>query len=120
MIQFLSKIFVYKKIFDWLKERIEGLLFLIISIFLVSYFHSEYLDYIEFKNKSPESNVGLSFIIKNVLIFIIAIGYGCFYFLAKKVKQAIAKKEHNKVVENKRDEMVKNLDQFLDDEELKK
>ena len=119
MIQFLSKIFVYKKIFDWLKERIEGLLFLIISIFLVSYFHSEYLDYIEFKNKSPESNVGLSFIIKNVLIFIIATGYGCFYVTIKKAKQSIEKKEQ-KVVEKKQDEMVKNLDNFLDDEELKK
>ena len=119
MIKMFTKLVIYKKIYDWLKERIEGLLFLIISIFLVSYFHSEYLDYVEFKTKSPESNIGLSFVIKNVLIFIIAVGYSYFYLVIKKTKQSIVKKEEV-AVENKQDEMVKNLDEFLDDEELKK
>ena len=53
------------------------------------------------------------------MIFIIAIGYGYFYLVIKKTKQSIVKKEEI-AVENKQDEMVKNLDEFLDDEELKK
>lgn len=119
MIPALTKLVIYKKIYDWLKERIEGLLFLIISIFLVSYFHSEYLDYIEFKTKSPESNIGLSFVIKNILILLIALGYGYFYFVIKKTKQSIIKEDQNNK-ENNQNEMVKSLDEFLDDDELKK
>ena len=115
MIPMLTKLVIYKKIYDWLKERIEGLLFLIISIFLVSYFHSEYLDYVEFKTKSPESNIGLSFVIKNILILLIALGYGYFYFIVKKTKQSIVKKEQSN---NDHDpsEMVNSLDEFLDDD----
>lgn len=119
MIPMLTKLVIYKKIYDWLKERVEGLLFLIISIFLVSYFHSEYLDYIEFKTKSPDSNIGLSFIIKNILILIIALGYGYFYLVIKKTKQSIVKKDQNTIESNK-DEMVKSLDEFLNEDELKK
>lgn len=118
MIQWLSKIVIYKKIYDWLKERIEGLLFLIISIFLVSYFHSEYLDYIEFKTKSPDSNIGLSFIIKNFLILLIAIGYSYFYFVTNRTKKEIINKVENS--ENKNDDMVRDINEFLNDEELKK
>ena len=119
MIPMLTKLVIYKKIYDWLKERIEGLLFLIISIFLVSYFHSEYLDYVEFKTKSPESNIGLSFVIKNILILLIALGYGYFYFIVKKTKQSIVKKEQSNN-DNDPSEMVSSLDEFLDDNELKK
>mgnify|MGYP001055982298 CR=1 FL=1 len=119
MIKWLSKQFLYGRVFLWLKERTEGLLFVIISIFLVSYFHSEYLDYIEFKTKSPESNIGLSFVIKNILILIIALGYGYFYLVIKKTKQSIVKKNQNTIESNK-DEMVKSLDEFLNEDELKK
>ena len=119
MIPMLTKLVIYKKIYDWLKERIEGLLFLIISIFLVSYFHSEYLDYVEFKTKSPESNIGLSFVIKNILILLIALGYGYFYFIVKKTKQSIVKKEQSNS-DNDPSEMVNSLDEFLDDDELKR
>ena len=117
--QWFAKQSFYMKIFTWLKERTEGLLFVIVLIFLVSYFHSEYLDYIEFKTKAPDSNIGLSFVIKNFLILFIALGYGYFYFVIKKTKQSIVKKEQVSNSENQ-NEMVKSLDEFLDDEELKK
>ena len=117
--QWFAKQTFYVKIFNWLKERTEGLLFTIILIFLVSYFHSEYLDYIEFKTKAPDSNIGLSFVIKNVLILLIALGYGYFYFVIKKTKQSIVKKEQTSNNENQ-NEMVNSLDEFLDDEELKR
>ena len=119
LLQWFAKQTFYGKIFNWLRERTEGLLFVIVLIFLVSYFHSEYLDYVDFKTKAPESNIGLSFIIKNILIFFIALGYGYFYFVIKKTKQSIVKKEQVSNSENQ-NEMVKSLDEFLDDEELKK
>lgn len=117
MIKWLTKQFLYGRAFLWLKDKTEGLIFVTILIFLISYFHAEYLDYIEFKSKSPESNVGLSFIIKNTLIGIIAIGYMYFYFVIKKTKKAIFKKEEIKSSPN---EMVTNLDEFLNEDELKK
>ena len=123
MIKWFTKQFFYGRIFLWLKERTEGLLFVVILIFLVSYFHSEYLDYIEFKTKAPESNIGLSFIIKNFLIGIIALGYMYFYFVIKKTKDQIIRKEEttqtkDEVEKNK--EMVTSLDEFLNEDELKK
>lgn len=117
--QWFAKQTLYVKIFTWLKERTEGLLFAIVLIFLVSYFHSEYLDYIEFKAKAPDSNIGLSFVIKNILILFIALGYGYFYFVIKKTKQSIVKKEQVSTNENQ-NEMVNTLDEFLEDDELKK
>ncbi len=93
MIKWLTKQFLYGRFFLWLKERTEGLLFVIILIFLVSYFHSEYLHYVEFKTKAPDSNIGLSFLIKNVLIALIALAYMYFYFVIKKTKKKFLKKK---------------------------
>ena len=123
MIKWLTKQFFYGRIFLWFKERTEGLLFVIVLIFLISYFHSEYLDYIEFKTKAPESNIGLSFIIKNTLIGLIALGYMYFYFVIKKTKDQIIEKEETDQTKDqteKNKEMVTSLDEFLNEEELKK
>jgi len=123
MIKWFTKQFFYGRIFLWLKERTEGLLFVVILIFLVSYFHSEYLDYIEFKAKAPKSNIGLSFVIKNTLIGIIALGYMYFYFVTKKTKDQIIKKEEFAQTKNQTEtnkEMVTSLDEFLNEDELKK
>lgn len=117
MIKWLTKQFLYGRFFLWLKERAEGLLFTLILIFLVSYFHSEYLHYIEFKTKASDSNIGLSFVIKNVLIALIALGYMYFYFVIKKTKKEISEK---KEIATSNQEKVTNLDEFLNDEELKK
>lgn len=118
MIKWLTKQFLYGRFFLWIKERTEGLLFAIILIFLVSYFHSEYLHYIEFKTKATDTNIGLSFVIKNVLIAIIALGYMYFYIVIKKTKKEIGKQEN--ISSSYSQEKVTNLDEFLNDEELKK
>ena len=73
MLKFLTKQLLYGRLYLWLKERIGGILFLFIAIFLVIYFHNEYLNYLEFKQKTNGNYVGLSFVIKNLLIFFISI-----------------------------------------------
>jgi len=120
MLKFLTKQFLYGRFYLWLKERMGQILFLTIAIFLIIYFHNEYLNYIEYKSKFEGSYIGLSFIIKNLLIFIIAVGYFYFYFYLNKTKKSMARDQQFKKEKNTedKDEMVSSLDDFLDDEEL--
>ena len=62
-----------------------------IAIFLIVYIHNEYLKYVEYKTKFEESYIGLSFIIKNILILITAGSYFYFYFFLNKAKKIIKK-----------------------------
>ena len=123
LVQWITKQFWFGKLIFWIKEKTEGLFFVIVLTFLVSYSHSEYLNYIEFKNKAPENNIGLSFIIKNTLIGITALGYMYFYFIIKKTRDQIIKKEETDQTKDQTQsnkEMVTNLDEFLNEDELKK
>ena len=61
--------------------------------------------------------IGLSFIIKNTLILLIAIGYFYFFLFLNKAKKSIKKDEEQNREENN-NEMVNNLDQFLEDDEI--
>ena len=117
MLKFLTKQFLYGRLYFWLKERIGRILFLFIAIFLVIYFHNEYLNYIEYKNKFDGGYIGLSFIIKNTLILLIAFGYFYFYLFLDKAKKLINKNEE-KTKKEKNNEMVDNLDQFLEYDEI--
>ena len=121
MFKFLTKQFLYGRIYLWIKDHLSGLLFLFISIFLINYFHNEYLKYIEFKNKISNEFLGASFIIKNILIVIVAIAYYYFYFVLQKNKEKI---EERKITEpeNKTNnsEMVNSLDDFLEDDDEQK
>ena len=119
MFKFLTKQFLYGRLYLWLKERIGGILFLFIAIFLVIYFHSEYLKYVEFKNKFDGGYIGLSFIIKNTLILIVAFIYFYFYSFLNRAKKSIKKNEEHAEQKNENNnEMVDNLDQFLEDDEI--
>jgi len=124
MFKFLTKQFIYGRIYLWIKDRLGAILFLSISIFLIIYFHNEYLKYIEYKEKFAESYVGLSFVIKNILILLVAGGYFYFYFVLGKNKKSIEEKSNQKQAsvkeESKSSEMVSSLDEFLDDDELNK
>ena len=117
MFKFLTKQFLYGRLYLWLKERIGGILFLFIAVFLVIYFHNEYLNYVEYKNKFDGGYIGLSFIIKNTLILLIAIGYFYFFLFLNKAKKSI-KKDEEQNREEYNNEMVNNLDQFLEDDEI--
>ena len=124
MFKFLTKQFIYGRIFLWIKDKLGAILFLFISIFLIIYFHNEYLQYIEYKEKFAESYVGLSFVIKNILILLVAGGYFYFYFILGKNKKSIEEKSNQKQAsvkeESKSSEMVDSLDEFLNDDELNK
>ena len=124
MFKFLTKQFIYGRIFLWIKDKLGAILFLFISIFLIIYFHNEYLQYIEYKEKFAESYVGLSFVIKNILILLVAGGYFYFYFVLGRNKKSIEEKFNQKQAstkeESKTSDMVSSLDEFLNDDELNK
>ncbi len=122
MFKFLTKQLLYGRIYLWVKDKLGAILFLFISIFLIFYFHNEYLKYIEYKEKFAESYVGLSFVIKNILILLVAVGYFYFYFVLRRNKKNIEKKSIQKQTDEKEEikdsNMVSSLDEFLDDDEL--
>ena len=124
MFKFLTKQFIYGRIYLWIKDRLGAILFLSISIFLIIYFHNEYLKYIEYKEKFAESYVGLTFVIKNILILLVDVGYFYFYFVLGRNKKSIEEKSNQKQAsvkeESKSSEMVDSLDEFLSDDELNK
>ena len=122
MFKFLTKQFLYGRIYLWIKDHLSGLLFLLISIFLINYFHNEYLKYIEFKNKISNEYLGASFIIKNLLIIIVAIIYYYFYFVLQKNKEKIEerKKLQTEDIKDNSSEMVNSLDDFLEEDDEKK
>ena len=122
MFKFLTKQFIYGRIYLWVKDKLGAILFLSISIFLIIYFHNEYLQYIEYKEKFAESYVGLSFVIKNILILLVAGGYFYVYFVLGRNKKSIEEKSNQKQAsikeESKTSDMVSSLDEFLNDDEL--
>ena len=119
MLQFLTKLFIYRQIYNFIKERIVGISFTAILIFLIIYIHSEYLNYVEFKEKTSANYIGLSFIIKNSLILIVTLSYIYFYRFLSKAKKIIEKTEDNS--NQKKDdgnERVDDLDYFLNEDEI--
>ena len=119
MFQFLTKLFIYRQIYNFIKERIVGISFTAILIFLIIYIHSEYLNYVEFKEKTSANYIGLSFIIKNSLILIVTLSYFYFYRFLSKAKKTIEKTEVNSN-QNKDDqsERIDDLNYFLKDDEI--
>ena len=119
MIQFITKLFIYRQIYNFIKDRIVGISFTAIMIFLIISIHSEYLNYVEFKEKTSANYIGLSFIIKNSLILIVTLSYFYFYRFLSKAKKKIEKNEVNSV-QNKDNgfERIDDLDYFLNDDEI--
>ncbi len=128
MFKWISKQLLYGQIYHWAKERLSGILFTVIILFLIIYFHNEYLKYIEFKEKNSGNYIGISFLIKNTLILIVTFSYFYFYKFLNKAKNLITKKEEQFELKSNNDiikptdnnEMVDNLDRFLEDDELNK
>ena len=120
MFKFITKQFLYGKVYLWLKERLSGLLLALILLILVFYIHSEYLNFIEFNAKNEGSYIGLSFLIKNTLILAIVFGYIYFYRTIGKTKESIKETKDTIIKENRTDgkERVASLDQFLEDDEI--
>ena len=117
MFKWISKQLLYGRIYLWAKERLGGILFTAIILFLILYLHGEYLKYVEFKEKTSGNYIGLSFIIKNILILIVTFSYFYFYTFLNKAKKLITKNEEN-IKQPNDSEMVKSLDNFLEDDEM--
>ena len=113
MIKFFIKQFLYGRVYVWLKPKLYGLLFLLLSIFSLFYLHNEYLRYL--KLNDDNYLIGLSFLIKNILIIILVIGYLLFQFFLNKSEKNIDKLQ-NEIIDNQN--TVSSLDQFLETEEL--
>ena len=120
MFKWLGKQFAYGRLYLWAKERLSGLLLAVILLILVSYIHSQYLNFIEFNAKNEGSYIGLSFLIKNTLILAIVFGYIYFYRKINQTKDSIKQTKETIIKENKTDdkERVSTLDQFLEDDEI--
>jgi len=117
MFKWATKQFLYGRIYLWAKERLSGIFFTLIIIFLILYFHSEYLKYVEFKERISQNYIGLSFIIKNTLVLIVTFCYFYFYTFLNKAKELINKYEES-IKPTNNSEMVESLDNFLEDDEM--
>ena len=113
MIKFFAKQFLYGRVYLWLKPKIYGLLILLLSISSIFYLHNEYLRYLEINDDNYL--IGLSFVIKNILIISLVIGYLIFQCFLNNSKDKIEKLEREI---NDNQNCVSSLDQFLEPKEL--
>ena len=95
MIKFFLKQFLYGRFYLWLKSNLGRAFFFLVIIFLIFYFHSEYLKYVDLRENSSNSYIGLSFIVKNLLIIIVTFSYLYFYFFLGKTVKSIEISQEN-------------------------
>ena len=119
MIKFILKQFLYGRFYLWLKSNLVRVFFLMVIIFLIFYFHSEYLKYVDLKENSENNYIGLSFVVKNLSIIIVTISYLYFYFFLGKTVKSIESSQEN-IKKNDELDRVDSLDYFLNEEEINK
>ena len=117
MIKFIVKQFLYGRFYLWLKSNLVRVFFLMVIIFLIFYFHSEYLKYVDLKENSENNYIGLSFVVKNLSIIIVTISYLYFYFFLGKATKSIETSQKN-IKKNDELNHVDSLDFFLSDDEI--
>lgn len=120
MFRFLARLFtkqfLFGRLFLWVKPKLAGILTLLLVIFLIFYVHNEYLKFIEFTEKfSGENFIGLSFIIKNLLVILAIAIYLIFVFFLNKTKNTKIPVE---TPQSTNDEKAESLDFLLEDDEL--
>ena len=117
MIKFFIKQFLYGRFYLWLKSNLGRAFFFGLIIFLIFYFHSEYLKYADLKQSTDSNYIGISFVVKNLLIIIVTISYLYFYFfLGKTVKSIEILQKNIKNYDKKH--RVNSLSFFLTEDEL--
>ena len=117
MIKFILKQFLYGRFYLWLKSHLGRVFFLAVIIFIIFYFHSEYLKYVDLKENSENNYIGLSFIVKNLLIIIVTISCLYFYFFLGKATKSIETSEKS-IQKNDELNHIDSLDFFLSDDEI--
>mgnify|MGYP001273224447 CR=1 FL=1 len=86
MFSFLLKARFYWKILTFIKQWGFSFLILFVSIFLISYIHSEYISWMEVSEK--KLFLGYSYVLKNILILIcIGIFLSIIFFKIKQLKK---------------------------------
>ena len=117
MIKFFIKQFLYGRFYLWLKSNLGRAFFFGLIIFLIFYFHSEYLKYADLKQSTDSNYIGISFVFKNLLIIIVTVSYLYFYFfLGKSVKSIEILQKNIKNCDKKH--RVNSLSYFLTEDEL--
>ena len=68
MFKTIIKLLVATSVYRWIKTKFKSLVILISVVLLTLYLHNEYLDWSDRTNN--EKYIGLSYIIKNLLLFL--------------------------------------------------
>ena len=117
MIKFFIKQFLYGRFYLWLKSNLGRAFFFGLIIFLIFYFHSEYLKYADLKQSTDSNYIGISFVVKNLLIIIVTISYLYFYFFLGKATKSIEILQKN--IKNCYEiDRVNSLSYFLTEDEI--
>jgi hypothetical protein len=123
MLNFLAKIlskqFILGRFIFWLKPKLTNFLLLLLVIGLAIYIHSQYLSYIEYTQRISlkDIGIGISFLIKNIIILLAIIIYVIFTFMLNKTKSSKSKEI---VIKNSNDnERVDSLDFLLEKDKLR-
>jgi predicted membrane protein len=115
----LSRQFILGRFIFWIKPKLSAFLLLLLVVGLTIYIHSQYLSYIEYTQRisAKDFGIGVSFILKNIIIILAIIVYLIFTFMLNKAKPNQIKKVEiiNKENDNERTD---NLDFLLEKDKL--
>ena len=108
MFKTIIKLLVATSVYRWAKPKFKSLVILISVVLLTLYLHNEYLDWSDRTNN--EKYIGLSYIIKNLLLFL-SIG---FYILLLRIQNL---KSTEEIVQEK--QIGDGFDKFRNKDKLK-
>ena len=123
MLNFLAKLlsrqFILGRFIFWIKPKLNAFLLLLLVVGLTIYIHSQYLSYIEYTQRisAKDFGIGVSFIIKNIIIILAIIIYLIFTFMLNKAKPNQTKKIEITNKENN-NERTDSLDFLLEKDKL--
>ena len=123
MLNFLAKLlsrqFILGRFIFWVKPKLSAFFLLLLVVGLTIYIHSQYLSYIEYTQRISvkDFGIGVSFIVKNIIIILAIIIYLIFTFMLNKAKPNQIKKVEitNKENDNERTD---SLDFLLEKDKL--
>ena len=123
MLNFLAKLlsrqFILGRFIFWIKPKLSAFLLLLLVIGLTIYIHSQYLSYIEYTQRISvkDFGIGVSFIIKNIILVLGIIIYLIFTFMLNKAKPNQTKT--TEIIKKDNDnERVESLDFLLEKDKL--
>lgn len=94
LVKLLSKQFILGRFIFWIKPKLNAFLLLLLVVGVTMYIHNQYLSYIEYTQKISvkDFGIGISFIIKNMIIILAILIYLFFTFMLNKAKPNQTKK----------------------------